>query len=165
MNGGVHSTDVTNASRTMLMNIETLKWDPVLLSFFDIPSEILPQIRSSSEIYGHIQEGSLKGVPISGVLFLSCISITNQRISILIVSTKKNYDLITEIFFSQCLGDQQSALVGQMCLQQGQAKSTYGTGCFLLYNTGSAVKSFLLFNFEVWSKNGLLLFHLQNQRK
>ncbi|XP_046627244.1 glycerol kinase-like isoform X1 [Neodiprion virginianus] len=104
INGGVHSTDVTNASRTMLMNIETLKWDPVLLSFFDIPREILPQIRSSSEIYGHIQEGSLRGVPISG-----------------------------------CLGDQQSALVGQMCLQQGQAKSTYGTGCFLLYNTGSAI--------------------------
>ncbi|XP_025991427.1 glycerol kinase isoform X1 [Solenopsis invicta] len=103
-NGGVHSTDVTNASRTMLMNIVTLKWDPTLLSFFKIPPEILPQIRSSSEIYGYIQDELLQGVPISG-----------------------------------CLGDQQSALVGQMCLQQGQAKSTYGTGCFLLYNTGTAI--------------------------
>ncbi|XP_011640320.1 glycerol kinase-like [Pogonomyrmex barbatus] len=103
-NGGVHSTDVTNASRTMLMNIMTLKWDPTLLSFFKIPAEILPQIRSSSEIYGYIQDDLLQGVPISG-----------------------------------CLGDQQSALVGQMCLQQGQAKSTYGTGCFLLYNTGTAI--------------------------
>ncbi|XP_077262327.1 glycerol kinase [Temnothorax americanus] len=102
--GGVHSTDVTNASRTMLMNIATLKWDPTLLSFFKIPPDILPQIRSSSEIYGYIQDELLQGVPISG-----------------------------------CLGDQQSALVGQMCLQQGQAKSTYGTGCFLLYNTGTAI--------------------------
>lgn len=101
---GVHATDVTNASRTMLMNITTLKWDPTLLSFFDIPLEILPEIRSSSEIYGYIQNDVLSGVPISG-----------------------------------CLGDQQSALVGQMCLQKGQAKSTYGTGCFLLYNTGTAI--------------------------
>jgi len=66
-NGGVHSTDVTNASRTMLMNIVTLKWDPTLLSFFNIPSEILPRIRSSSEIYGYIQDDLLQGVPISGV--------------------------------------------------------------------------------------------------
>ncbi|XP_046813369.1 glycerol kinase-like isoform X1 [Vespa crabro] len=104
VNGGVHTTDVTNASRTMLMNIRTLQWDPKLLSFFQIPSSILPQIRSSSEIYGYIQDDILHGVPISG-----------------------------------CLGDQQSALVGQSCFQQGQAKSTYGTGCFLLYNTGTTV--------------------------
>ncbi|XP_015592456.1 glycerol kinase [Cephus cinctus] len=104
INGGVHSTDVSNASRTMLMNINTLKWDNTLLSFFKIPREILPEIRSSSEVYGHIQEGVMRGVPISG-----------------------------------CLGDQQSALVGQMCFHQGQAKSTYGTGCFLLYNTGTAI--------------------------
>ncbi|CAL7946798.1 unnamed protein product [Xylocopa violacea] len=103
-NVGVHATDVTNASRTMLMNIATLKWDPTLLSFFNIPIEILPEIRSSSEIYGYIQDDVLAGVPISG-----------------------------------CLGDQQSALVGQMCLQKGLAKSTYGTGCFLLYNTGTAI--------------------------
>ncbi|CAK9811838.1 Glycerol kinase 3 [Anthophora quadrimaculata] len=104
VNFGVHATDVTNASRTMLMNITTLKWDSTLLSFFNIPPEILPEIRSSSEIYGYIQDDILSGVPISG-----------------------------------CLGDQQSALVGQMCLQKGQAKSTYGTGCFLLYNTGTAI--------------------------
>ncbi|XP_014296710.1 glycerol kinase isoform X3 [Microplitis demolitor] len=112
INGGAHSTDVTNASRTMLMNITTLKWDPILLGFFNIPKEILPQIRSSSEIYGFIQEDMLKGVPISG-----------------------------------CLGDQQSALLGQMCLQRGKAKSTYGTGCFLLYNTGTSI---------VQSQHGLL---------
>lgn len=67
-NGGVHSTDVTNASRTMLMNIVTLKWDPTLLSFFKIPAEILPEIRSSSEIYGYVQDELLQGVPISGVI-------------------------------------------------------------------------------------------------
>lgn len=86
-NGGVHVTDVTNASRTMLMNIETLKWDPVLLKFFDISSNILPAIKSSSEVYGFVKEGPLAGIPISG-----------------------------------CLGDQQSALVGQQCLQRGQVR-------------------------------------------
>ncbi|XP_069698291.1 glycerol kinase 3 isoform X2 [Periplaneta americana] len=101
--GGIHITDVTNASRTMLMNIETLQWDPLLCRFFKIPKDLLPEIRSSSEIYGTIADGVLQGVPISG-----------------------------------CLGDQQSALLGQMCFEQGQAKSTYGTGCFLLYNTGTA---------------------------
>ncbi|XP_022902875.2 glycerol kinase 2 [Onthophagus taurus] len=100
--GGVHVTDVTNASRTMLMNIETLKWDPVLIKFFDIPISVLPTIKSSSEVYGNIIDGPLKGIPIAG-----------------------------------CLGDQQAALVGQQCLQRGQAKATYGTGCFLLYNTGT----------------------------
>lgn len=103
INGGVHITDVTNASRTMLMNIDTLDWDHLLLKFFEIPKSILPQIKSSSELYGHMDSGPLKGVPISG-----------------------------------CLGDQQAALVGQLCLQQGQAKATYGTGCFVLYNTGTA---------------------------
>ncbi|XP_072376457.1 glycerol kinase 3 [Diabrotica undecimpunctata] len=112
VNGGVHVTDVTNASRTMLMNIDTLKWDPVLINFFDIPSNILPSIRSSSEVYGIITKGSLKGVKLAG-----------------------------------CLGDQQSALVGQQCLIRGQAKATYGTGCFLLYNTG---------NSKVSSSHGLL---------
>lgn len=111
-NGGLHITDVTNASRTMLMNIRTLQWDNTLCKFFGIPKEILPEIRSSSEIYGYIAASPLEGVPISG-----------------------------------CLGDQQSALVGQMCLHQGQAKNTYGTGCFLLYNTGTAV---------VHSSHGLL---------
>lgn len=102
--GGLHLTDVTNASRTMLMNIETLKWDPYLCKFFDIPMELLPEIKSSSEIYGYLTGGCFKGVPISG-----------------------------------CLGDQQAALVGQMCFSQGQAKNTYGTGCFLLYNTGKSI--------------------------
>ncbi|XP_010884404.1 glycerol kinase isoform X2 [Esox lucius] len=106
--GGVHCTDVTNASRTMLFNIHTLDWDPELCKYFDIPMEILPKVRSSSEIYGlmkicsSLTSGSLTGIPISG-----------------------------------CLGDQSAALVGQMCFQDGQAKNTYGTGCFLLRNTGA----------------------------
>ncbi|KAJ3662402.1 hypothetical protein Zmor_006753 [Zophobas morio] len=113
INGGLHVTDVTNASRTMLMNIETLKWDPYLCKVFDIPMHILPEIRSSSEIYGYITDvTTLAGIPISGVL-----------------------------------GDQQAALVGQMCFHQGQAKNTYGTGCFLLYNTGTTM---------VQSNHGLL---------
>lgn len=99
---GCHVTDVTNASRTMLMNIHSLRWDEKLCSFFNIPMSILPEIHSSSELYGHITDNPLKGVPISGIL-----------------------------------GDQQAALVGQMCFKQGSAKNTYGTGCFLLYNTGS----------------------------
>ncbi|XP_046456345.1 glycerol kinase-like isoform X1 [Daphnia pulex] len=99
--GGLHLTDVTNASRTMLMNLETLNWDPYLLKFFNIPTSILPEIRSSSEIYGFLTSTPLGGTPISG-----------------------------------CLGDQQSALIGQLCLEPGQAKMTYGTGGFLLYNTG-----------------------------
>ncbi|XP_038066271.1 glycerol kinase-like isoform X2 [Patiria miniata] len=110
--GGLHITDVTNASRTMLMNINTLKWDDKLCSFFDIPKSVLPEIRSSAEVYGHMSEGVLKGVPISGIL-----------------------------------GDQQGALVGQTCLKKGMAKNTYGTGCFLLYNTGEE---------PVLSKHGLL---------
>ncbi|XP_056450256.1 glycerol kinase isoform X1 [Gadus chalcogrammus] len=106
--GGVHCTDVTNASRTMLFNIHTLDWDPELCKYFDIPMEILPKVRSSSEIYGlmkigsKLKSGALNGIPISG-----------------------------------CLGDQSAALVGQMCFQEGQAKNTYGTGCFLLRNTGA----------------------------
>ncbi|XP_056665137.1 glycerol kinase-like [Monodelphis domestica] len=110
--GGVHCTDVTNASRTMLFNIHSLEWDPELCEFFDVPMEILPDVRSSSEIYGLMKSGSLEGVPLSG-----------------------------------CLGDQSAALVGQMCFQEGQAKNTYGTGCFLLCNTGPKC---------VFSEHGLL---------
>uniref|UniRef100_A0AAX7VBH8 glycerol kinase n=1 Tax=Astatotilapia calliptera TaxID=8154 RepID=A0AAX7VBH8_ASTCA len=110
--GGVHCTDVTNASRTMLFNIHTMDWDPELCKYFGIPMEILPRVRSSSEIYGLMKSGALSGIPISG-----------------------------------CLGDQSAALVGQMCFQDGQAKNTYGTGCFLLRNTG--VK-------PVMSEHGLL---------
>ena len=112
VNGGKHYTDVTNASRTMLMNISTQKWDPELCNFFGIPQSILPGIKSSSEIYGTMANEPLKGVPVSGIL-----------------------------------GDQQAALVGQKCFNKGDAKNTYGTGNFLLYNTGTEM---------VLSKNGML---------
>ncbi|KAJ3591885.1 hypothetical protein NHX12_007016 [Muraenolepis orangiensis] len=110
--GGVHCTDVSNASRTMLFNIHTLDWDPELCRYFDIPMDILPKVRSSSEIYGCMKSSSLSGVPISG-----------------------------------CLGDQSAALVGQLCFKEGQTKNTYGTGCFLLRNTGPT---------PVMSEHGLL---------
>jgi len=100
-NGGVYVTDVTNASRTQLMNLETLQWDAEILSVFGIPAVMLPCIVSSSEVYGHVATGPLAGVPLAGDL-----------------------------------GDQQAALVGQTCFEPGQAKNTYGTGCFLLKNTG-----------------------------
>jgi glycerol kinase len=107
VNGGVHVTDVTNASRTQLMNLNTLMWDKDLLQTFDIPAAMLPRICSSAEIVGTVKEGKLAGVPIAGVL-----------------------------------GDQQAALVGQVSFRQGEAKNTYGTGCFLLMNTGQrAVQS------------------------
>jgi glycerol kinase len=98
---GVHATDVTNASRTQLMNLKTLEWDDELLQAFSIPRQLLPQILSSSKVYGHVAQGPLKGVAIAGIL-----------------------------------GDQQAALVGQTCFKSGEAKNTYGTGCFLLMNTG-----------------------------
>ena len=104
INGGIHVTDVTNASRTQLMNLETLAWDREILSAFGIPETMLPRICSSSEVYGHVKEAALKDVPIAGIL-----------------------------------GDQQAALVGQTCFKPGEAKNTYGTGCFLLMNTGSRV--------------------------
>jgi glycerol kinase len=98
---GVHVTDVTNASRTQLMNIRTLEWDQEILDLFRIPQIMLPEIRSSSEDYGELKDSALAGVSICGML-----------------------------------GDQQAALVGQTCFQPGQVKNTYGTGCFLLMNTG-----------------------------
>jgi glycerol kinase len=110
--GGLHLTDVTNASRTQLMNVRTLEWDEELLDLFGIPRAVLPRIASSSEIYGTIRLASLEGVPLAGIL-----------------------------------GDQQAALVGQTCFQPGEAKNTYGTGCFLLLNTGPRV---------VASRHGLL---------
>ncbi|WP_078316113.1 glycerol kinase GlpK [Mycobacterium sp. D16Q16] len=116
VDGGVHVTDVTNASRTMLMNLETLDWDDELLGFFGVPRQMLPQIRPSSspEPYGVTQlSGPVRGeVPLTGDL-----------------------------------GDQQAAMVGQVCLEAGEAKNTYGTGNFLLLNTGEDL---------VRSKNGLL---------
>jgi glycerol kinase len=105
--GGLHVTDVTNASRTQLMHLDRLEWDDELLAAFDIPRAMLPDIRSSSERYGTATADPIDGVPITGIL-----------------------------------GDQQAALVGQTCFRQGEAKNTYGTGCFLLLNTGaSAVRS------------------------
>jgi glycerol kinase len=103
-NGGQHVTDVTNASRTQLLNLKTLDWDEELLRAFDIPREILPRVRSSSEIYGEAVPPAIAGVPVAGIL-----------------------------------GDQQAALVGQTCFRPGEAKNTYGTGCFLLMNTGERI--------------------------
>ncbi|MEV0723699.1 glycerol kinase GlpK [Micromonospora purpureochromogenes] len=105
--GGVHVTDPTNASRTMLMNLETLDWDDELLSFFDIPRAMLPQIRPSSDprSYGSTVNGPFNGpVPLTGDL-----------------------------------GDQQAATVGQVCFAPGEAKNTYGTGNFMLLNTGTEI--------------------------
>ena len=111
--GKVHVTDVSNASRTMLYNIHTLSWDPGLLELFKVPEAVLPDVRSSSEIYGHT-DASLFGesLPIAGIA-----------------------------------GDQQAATFGQMCLAEGSVKNTYGTGCFILCNTG---------NKPVKSKNNLV---------
>jgi glycerol kinase len=99
--GGVHATDVTNASRTQLLNLKTLDWDDELLGAFEISRSVLPQVKSSSEVYGTVVDGAAKGVAIAGIL-----------------------------------GDQQAALVGQACFRPGEVKNTYGTGCFLLMNTG-----------------------------
>ncbi|MEV8371161.1 glycerol kinase GlpK [Kribbella sp. NPDC056861] len=114
--GGVHVTDVTNASRTMLMNLETLEWDDELISFFDIPRQMLPEIRPSSDPnkYGE----TLANGPLGGV-----VPLTGD------------------------LGDQQAATVGQVCFNPGEAKNTYGTGNFMLLNTGTEL---------VRSKAGLL---------
>jgi len=120
---GEHITDVTNASRTMLMDLSTLDWDDEILNVLEIPRAILPQIRSSSEIYGHVGARSsrpilggetppLQGIPVAGDL-----------------------------------GDQHAALFGQTCFSAGEAKNTYGTGCFMLMNTGET---------PVTSKAGLL---------
>jgi glycerol kinase len=101
--GGLHATDVTNASRTQLMNLDTLAWDPAMLEALRVPAAMLPEIRSSSEYFADLKTSSLTGVPISGLL-----------------------------------GDQHAALVGQTCFRPGELKNTYGTGCFLLMNTGAA---------------------------
>jgi glycerol kinase len=111
LTGGVHVTDVTNASRTLLMDLQTLDWDEEILSLLGIPRTMLPEIRSSSEVYG-MAKGALGGVPVAGDL-----------------------------------GDQHAALFGQACYAPGEAKNTYGTGCFMLLNTGTT---------PVPSKSGLL---------
>ena len=110
--GGIHLTDVTNASRTQLMDLSTLNWDANILRDFGIPAQMLPKIVSSSEVYGQATVPVLQGISIAGVL-----------------------------------GDQQAALVGQACFKPGEAKNTYGTGCFMLMNTGTR---------PVLSKCGLL---------
>jgi glycerol kinase len=110
--GGLHVTDVTNASRTMLMDLDSLRWDDAICSDMGIPTEMLPEIRSSSEIYGECRPGILRGTPVAGIL-----------------------------------GDQQAATFGQVCFEVGTAKNTYGTGNFMLLNTGSR---------PVLSSNGLL---------
>lgn len=110
--GGVHVTDVSNASRTMLMNLETLDWDPDMLKAMTIPHSMLPAIKASSEVYGYAKNSGLDGIPVAGDL-----------------------------------GDQQAALFGQTCYATGEAKNTYGTGCFMLLNTGTE---------PIQSKNGLL---------
>ncbi len=100
--GGLHVTDVTNASRTQLMDLATAQWEESILSDFEIPAQMLPKIVSSSEVFGHATIAAIEGVAIAGVL-----------------------------------GDQQAALVGQTCFKTGEAKNTYGTGCFMLMNTGT----------------------------
>jgi glycerol kinase len=100
-NGGKHVTDVTNASRTMMMNLETLAWDDEILKILGVPKAMLPDIKASSEEYGKAV-GTLAGIPVAGDL-----------------------------------GDQQAALFGQTCFSVGEAKNTYGTGCFMLLNTGT----------------------------
>ncbi|MFV0448969.1 MAG: glycerol kinase GlpK [Vibrio sp.] len=112
--GRVHVTDYTNASRTLLFNINSLQWDEKILKELDIPLSMMPEVKASSEVYGETNIGGKGGtrIPISGIA-----------------------------------GDQQAALFGQMCVQPGQAKNTYGTGCFLLMNTGKE---------KVTSKNGLV---------
>ncbi|MEV6094869.1 glycerol kinase GlpK [Nocardia sp. NPDC051981] len=109
---GLHITDVTNASRTMLMDLRTLQWDPQICAEFGVPMAMLPEIRSSSEVYAPITTGALSGVPVAGIL-----------------------------------GDQQAATFGQACLSPGDTKNTYGTGNFMLMNTGTT---------PVFSEHGLL---------
>src|ERR687889_704046 len=111
--GGLHITDVTNASRTMLMDLRTLQWDDEVMGVMGVPRAMLPEIKASSEVYGEVRSGgALQGIPIAGIL-----------------------------------GDQQAATFGQTCFSPGEAKNTYGTGNFLLLNTGTEA---------VPSKHGLL---------
>jgi glycerol kinase len=120
--GALHVTDVTNASRTMLFNIYTLSWDEELLQLLNIPKSLLPEVRSSSEVYGYTQNIlTAHNIPIAGIA-----------------------------------GDQQAALFGQMCIQPGMVKNTYGTGCFMLMNTGEqpVISSNNLLTTIAWQING-----------
>ncbi len=127
--GQVHATDVSNASRTMLCNIHTLQWDGELQEMLDIPGNMLPQIRSSSEVYGSTQNIlTSKNIPIAGIA-----------------------------------GDQQAALFGQMCTQPGMVKNTYGTGCFMLMNTGEkpVFSNNNLLTTVAWKVNGITQYALE----
>ncbi len=127
--GQIHVTDVSNASRTMLCNIHTLQWDGELEKIFDIPGNMLPQIRSSSEVYGTTQNIlTSHNIPIAGIA-----------------------------------GDQQSALFGQMCTQPGMVKNTYGTGCFMLMNTGEkpVISKNNLLTTVAWKVNGITHYALE----
>lgn len=127
--GQVHATDVSNASRTLLLNIHTLQWDGELEKILDVPGNMLPQVRSSSEVYGETQNIlTAHRIPIAGIA-----------------------------------GDQQSALFGQMCSQPGMVKNTYGTGCFMLMNTGTKAvpsKNNLLTT-VAWKVNGITQYALE----
>jgi glycerol kinase len=112
VDGGLHITDVTNASRTMLMDLKTLSWDESIAETIGVPMSMLPEIRPSSEVYGEVKTGAFTGIPLAGIL-----------------------------------GDQQAATFGQTCFSPGEAKNTYGTGNFMLINTGTEL---------VQSKSGLL---------
>jgi glycerol kinase len=113
VDGGVHVTDVTNASRTLFMDLKTLQWDDKILEIFGVPKSMLPEIKSSSEVYGQVESSSLlREVPVAGIL-----------------------------------GDQQAATFGQAAFDTGESKNTYGTGNFLIFNTGEEI---------IHSKNGLL---------
>ncbi len=128
-NGKHHVTDVSNASRTMLCNIHTLQWDGELQNILNVPGNILPQIRSSSEVYGNVENlDLLEGIPIAGIA-----------------------------------GDQQAALFGQMCNKPGMVKNTYGTGCFMLMNTGekAVVSNNQLLTTVAWKINGITHYALE----
>jgi len=128
-NGEVHATDVSNASRTLLFNIHTMQWDAELLSLFGIPENMLPEVRSSSEVYGHTENIlSAARIPVAGIA-----------------------------------GDQQSALFGQMCTEPGMVKNTYGTGCFMLMNTGEkpVVSQNNLLTTVAWKIDGKVQYALE----
>jgi glycerol kinase len=127
--GKVHVTDVTNASRTMLYNIQTLEWDQQLLDLLGVPLAMLPTVKSSSEVYGHTSSRMFNmEVPIAGIA-----------------------------------GDQQAALFGQMCLEPGTVKNTYGTGCFMVMNTGDQIipSSHNLLSTIAWQVNGKTVYALE----
>jgi len=121
--GKLHLTDVSNASRTLMWNLHTQQWDDGLLEILNVPRAVLPEVRDSSEVYGEVADGPLKGVPIAGIL-----------------------------------GDQQAALAGQLCLEPGLAKNTYGTGCFLLLNTGAEARPSAnrLVTTAAWRRDGAI---------